>query len=152
MYPQIWLVIFVILVIAEVLTMGLTTIWFALGALASFAVSLFSSQLWLQIVVFLVVSLIVLIFYRPLAVKYVNSRSEKTNIDELIGKEGRVTEKIDNFGQTGRILLNGMDWAARAKVDGIVIEADTIVRVKEVKGVKLIVEPALDIYTKEEQL
>nr|WP_315103960.1 NfeD family protein [uncultured Catonella sp.] len=139
---QFWLMAFIILVVMEFLTMGLTTIWFAIGALAAFFASLFGATLWIQIVLFLVTSLVVLVVYRPLAVKYVNSKRTKTNVDDLIGKEAKVTERIDNLNQTGRVILNGMDWSARTTVGGI-IDIDTIVRVTEVKGVKLIVEPVI---------
>ena len=139
---QFWLMAFIILVVMEFLTMGLTTIWFAIGALAAFFASLFGATFWVQIVLFLVVSLVVLVVYRPLAVKYVNSRRTKTNVDDLIGKEAKVTEKIDNLNQTGRVVLNGMDWSARTTIGGK-IDVDTIVRVIDVKGVKLIVEPVI---------
>ena len=140
---QFWLMAFIILVVTEFLTMGLTTIWFAFGALVSFFASLFGASLWVQIVLFLVVSLLVLIIYRPLAVKYVNSRRTKTNVDDLIGKEGKVVEKIDNLNQSGRVMLNGLDWSARSTLSGGTIEVDTIVKVKDVQGVKLIVEPVI---------
>ena len=139
---QFWLMAFIILVVMEFLTMGLTTIWFAIGALTAFFASLFGASFWIQIILFLVVSLVVLVVYRPLAVKYVNSRRTKTNVDDLVGKEAKVTEKIDNLNQTGRVVLNGMDWSARTTIGGT-IEVDTIVKVVEVKGVKLIVEPVI---------
>lgn len=140
---QFWLMAFIILVVMEFLTMGLTTIWFAIGALVSFFASLFGAVVWLQIVLFLVVSLVVLVVYRPLAVKYVNSRRTKTNVDDLIGREAKVIERIDNLNETGRVLLNGIDWSARSTLIGGVIEEDTIVKVIEVQGVKLIVEPLI---------
>ena len=140
---QFWLMAFIILVVMEFLTMGLTTIWFAIGALVSFFASLFGASAWIQIVLFLVVSLVVLIVYRPLAVKYVNSRRTKTNVDDLIGREAKVIERIDNLNETGRVLLNGIDWSARSTLIGGVIEEDTIVKVIEVQGVKLIVEPLI---------
>ena len=139
---QFWLMAFIILVVMEFLTMGLTTIWFAIGALVAFFASLFGASFWIQIILFLVVSLVVLVVYRPLAVKYVNSRRTKTNVDDLVGKEAKVTEKIDNLNQTGRVILNGMDWSARTTIGGT-IDVDTIVKVIEVKGVKLIVEPVI---------
>ena len=77
-----------------------------------------------------------------LAVKYINSKRTKTNVDDLIGKEAKVTEKIDNLNQTGRVVLNGMDWSTRTTIGGT-IDVDTIVRVVDVKGVKLIVEPVI---------
>ena len=139
---QFWLMAFIILVVMEFLTMGLTTIWFAIGALTAFFASLFGVSFWIQIILFLVVSLVVLVVYRPLAVKYVNSKRTKTNVDDLVGKEAKVTEKIDNLNQTGRVVLNGMDWSARTTIGGT-IDVDTIVKVIEVKGVKLIVEPVI---------
>ena len=139
---QFWLMAFIILLVMEFLTMGLTTIWFAIGALTAFFASLFGASFWIQIILFLVVSLVVLVVYRPLAVKYVNSRRTKTNVDDLVGKEAKVTEKIDNLNQTGRVVLNGMDWSARTTIGGT-IDVDTIVKVIEVKGVKLIVEPVI---------
>lgn len=139
---QFWLMAFIILVVMEFLTMGLTTIWFAIGAFAAFFASMFGAPLWVQIVLFLVVSLAVLVIYRPLAVKYVNSRRTKTNVDDLIGKEAKVTEIIDNLNQSGRVVLNGIDWSARTTIGGT-IDVDTIVRVVDVQGVKLIVEPVI---------
>ena len=139
---QFWLMAFIILVVMEFLTMGLTTIWFAIGALTAFFASLFGASFWIQIILFLVVSLVVLVVYRPLAVKYVNSRRTKTNVDDLVGKEAKVTEKIDNLNQTGRVVLNGMDWSARTTIGGT-IDVDTIVKVVGVQGVKLIVEPVI---------
>ena len=139
---QFWLMAFIILVVMEFLTMGLTTIWFAIGALTAFFASLFGASFWIQIILFSVVSLVVLVIYRPLAVKYVNSRRTKTNVDDLVGKEAKVTEKIDNLNQTGRVVLNGMDWSARTTIGGT-IDVDTIVKVVEVQGVKLIVEPVI---------
>lgn len=139
---QFWLMAFIILVVMEFLTMGLTTIWFAIGALAAFFASLFGATLWVQIILFLVISLVVLVVYRPLAVKYVNSRRTRTNVDDLLGKEAKVTERIDNINQTGRVVLNGMDWSARTTIGGT-IDVDTIVKVIEVQGVKLIVEPVI---------
>ena len=139
---QFWLMAFIILVVMEFLTMGLTTIWFAIGALVAFFASLFGATLWIQIILFLVISLVVLVVYRPLAVKYINSRRIRTNVDDLVGKEGKVTEKIDNFNQTGRVIVNGMDWSARTTIGGT-IDVDTIVKVVDVQGVKLIVEPVI---------
>ena len=139
---QFWLMAFIILVVMEFLTMGLTTIWFAIGALAAFFASLFGASFWIQIILFLVVSLVVLVIYRPLAVKYINSRRTRTNVDDLIGKEAKVTERIDNLNQTGRVVLNGMDWSARTTIGGA-IEIDTTVKVIDVQGVKLIVEPVI---------
>lgn len=138
---EFWLLVFVLLIGIEVATMSLTTIWFAIGAIGGLFASLAGADTTVQIVVFLVISFAVLYFYRPLALKYVNTRLTKTNVDDLVGKEGRITEKVDNLSQTGRMMVNGMDWSARTERDGLVIEPDTIVRIVKVVGVKLIVEP-----------
>ena len=84
---RVWLIIFVLLVAVELATMALTTVWFAAGAMAALVSSMFGAPLWLQIIVFLAFSFIVLIFYRPFAVKYVNSKRTRTNVNDLIGKE-----------------------------------------------------------------
>lgn len=138
---QFWLTIFIILLIVEIATMALTTVWFSVGAVFALFASLLGASLVVQIVIFLAVSFLVLFLYRPLALKYVNQRLTKTNVDDLVGKEGRITEKVDNLSQTGRMVINGMDWAARTESDAITIEPDTVVKVLKVVGVRLIVEP-----------
>ncbi len=134
-----WLVVFVLLIGFEAATMGLFTVWFAGGALVAFLVSLFTENLLVQLVVFLVISFLFLYFTRPVAVRYINSKRIKTNIDALAGKEARVTETIDNFKGTGTATLDGLEWTARSEEDGQVISAGERVTVKGVKGVKLIV-------------
>lgn len=138
---ELWLLVFILLIGIEVATMALTTVWFAIGALGGLFASLLGANTTVQLVVFLVISFAVLYFYRPLALKYVNTRLTKTNVDDLVGKEGKITERVDNLSETGRMMVNGMDWSARTEKDGQVIEPDTIVRVIKVVGVKLIVVP-----------
>jgi len=135
----VWMVAIVVLIIVELLTMGLTTIWFVGGAFLAFLISLFNGPLWLQILVFICASLILLIFTRPVATKYFNKNRNKTNVDSLIGRDGKVIERIDNFNQTGAVLLSGQEWTARSYSDNVVIEPGEKVTVKEIKGVKLIV-------------
>ncbi len=137
----IWLVLFVILIGIEAATMGLFTIWFAGGALAAFILALFGCGWLTQIIVFLVVSLVLLIFTRPVAVRYFNGKRSKTNIESVVGEEVKVTETISNFNETGAVLLNGLTWTARAWRDEDVIPVGDKVTVREVTGVKLIVEP-----------
>ncbi len=88
MIPIIWLVILAVLVVIEIITLGLTTIWFAGGALAALVVSLVGGPLWLQILLFLAVSIVLLVFTRPLAVRYMNKNQQKTNVDSIPGKTG----------------------------------------------------------------
>lgn len=132
MNAMIWLILFVVLVVFEIATMGLTTIWFAAGALIAFFASLLHATWWLQFVFFIVVSLIMLIFTRPFALRYVNRHTTKTNIDSVIAQ-------IDNAQASGYVTINGIEWAARS-ADGSVMEVDTMVTVKSIEGVKVIVE------------
>ncbi len=135
----IWLVVLAILLVIEFLTLGLTTVWFAGGALVAFLVSLAGGPLWLQLLLFIAVSVVLLLFTRPLAVKYLNKDVQKTNVDSIPGKKGIVTATIDNLKAEGQVTIQGMEWSARAK-DGNTIEKGKVVRVVTVEGVKLIVE------------
>ncbi|MGI6070988.1 MAG: NfeD family protein [Blautia sp.] len=136
----IWLGLLAVLLVIEALTVGLTTIWFAGGALIALISVFFGAPIWLQIGLFLVISLVLLIFTRPAAVRFMNRQMEPTNVAALIGKTAVVKEKIDNVQETGVVHVQGLDWMARTKEDGIIIEEDAVVRVLEVQGVKLIVE------------
>lgn len=133
-----WLVLFIIFVLIEIITLGLTTIWFAGGSLIALIASLFGADLVVQVILFLVVSLLLLIFTRPYAKKFINNNTTKTNVEEISGKTAKVIEVIDNFNATGLVMLNGLEWTARAK-DNSVIPKGSIVIVEEVEGVKLIV-------------
>lgn len=139
MYAIIWLAALVILLIAEALTLGLTTIWFAGGAAAALAAALLGTNVWVQIGLFLSVSLVLLIFTRPVAVRYMNKSALKTNVDSLTGEQGVVDEEIDNLKGTGKVRLNDVFWTARSE-NGEVIEKGTVVEILRVDGVKLIVK------------
>lgn len=134
-----WLAVFVLLIVIELATMGLTTIWFAGGTVAGFIASMLGANVVIQAVVFFVVSIVLLIFTRPFAVRYINSNKTKTNIDGLIGQEALVLEEINNIRETGCARLEGKEWTARS-VDDTVIPADTVVIVERIEGVKLIVK------------
>ena len=141
MLQYFWLALLIIFVIAECLTVGLVSIWFAGGALiAMFFALLGVSTVW-QIVVFLVVSAILLIITRPIAVKYINNKKEKTNYQSVIGTVVKVIEKIDNLNQTGAAFADGKEWTARTIEDSIILEKGMFAKVVEIEGVKLIVEP-----------
>ncbi len=136
----VWVVLMVVFLVVEAATAGLTCIWFAIGSLAALIAALFDAQLWLQIVWFLVISFVTLYFTRPLVKKYVNSRSQPTNADMMIGKEALVTEDIDNVEATGAVSVGGKVWTARS-ADGGRIKSGAVVSVLHIEGVKLIVEP-----------
>lgn len=135
-----WLALLIALAATEAATMGLTTIWFAGGSLVAFIASVLGAPLWLQGTLFLSTSVLLLIFTRPIAVRYVNSRTIKTNIDALTGKTAKVIETIDNINGTGHVFIKGLEWTARTETEGVVIEAGELVTVLRIEGVKLIVK------------
>ncbi len=135
-----WLVMFVIFLVAEILTLGLTTIWFAGGAVVSFILALFDVGLPIQIIAFLVVSIVLLILTRPIALRFFNQNREKTNVDSLIGQKAVVLENIDSLHGIGRVEINGMEWSAKTEDMGTVIAQGEIVIVQAIQGVKLIVK------------
>lgn len=134
-----WLIAFVVLLGIEAATMALTTIWFAGGALAAFVLALLGVNVQVQLAAFVLVSFILLFFTRPLALKYVNRNTVKTNSESLIGKHAKVTSEINNTEGKGKAVLNGQEWTARALEDDRIYPVGAIVEVKDIKGVKLIV-------------
>ena len=140
MEPIIWLGVLAVLLIIEAITTGLTTIWFAGGALAAAIASYLEAGIVVQLILFLCVSLVLLIFTRPLAVKYMNKGVEKTNAESLLGKTAVVIQKIDNLAQTGLVRIGDIEWMARTYDDRQKIPVNAIVTIKEIHGVRLIVE------------
>lgn len=138
-YGILWLAALIVLLIVEFLTMGLTTIWFAGGALIALIAALCGAPLWLQIVLFIVVSIVLLLVTRPIAMKYWNKDRIKTNAESLIGQTALVTEEIDNLKAQGVVTVNGNEWTARS-ADNRLIPKDAVVIIKEIQGVKLLVE------------
>lgn len=131
-----WLILFVILIILELCTINLTTIWFAFGALLAYVTSLFFDNVLIQTTVFLVVSVATLIFTRPIVKKYLLKKPSRTNADMLIGKVGIVTKEIvkDNVGE---VKIDGKYWSAKSNKK---IKEGSKVEILSIEGVKLIVE------------
>lgn len=136
----VWLVVFVILIIVEIITMGLTTIWFAGGALVATMAAAFQAPLWLQVVLFLVVSAVLLFGTRPVAVKYFNKDRVRTNVEGLIGQQAIVISEINNVQGIGQVTVNGQEWSARSTEDHVALPVGAVVIVQRISGVKLIVE------------
>lgn len=137
----VWLVFLIVCIVVELLTMGLTTVWFAGGALIAGIVTLCHAPLWLQIILFLAVSVILLCFTRPVAVKYFNKDRIKTNVESLIGRQAIVISEISNLEGIGQVTVGGQEWTARSKDENAQIPVGTVVIVRAINGVKLIVEP-----------
>lgn len=135
-----WLILTALMLIIEVATLGLTTIWFAAGALLAFIAALLNVPTVIQIILFVVSSIILLVSTRPIATKYLNAKTTKTNAESLVGQTAKVTERIDNLSSQGLVYINGLTWTARSTEDARIIENGTVVRVAGISGVKLIVE------------
>lgn len=135
-----WLIFMAILLVIEICTLGLTTIWFAGGALIATIASLLGLNFWIQIILFIVASLLLLVFTRPWAVKYINSHKTKTNYEGLIGKVIKITETVDNFNQSGTAVVNGTEWTVRAQTDDLLIQAGEKAQIVNITGVKLVVK------------
>ncbi len=136
----IWLIILVACIIIEIVTMGLTTIWFAGGALLAAVAAAFSAPLWLQILLFLIVSLALLYLTRPVAVKYFNKDRVKTNAESLVGQQAIVISEIDNLQGIGQVTVGRQEWSARNVDDNKALPVGSVVIVRAISGVKLIVE------------
>lgn len=134
-----WVVLMIGFLVVEGLAPGLVSIWFALGAMAALIAALLGAQVWLQAVWFVVISVLALVVTRPLAKKYVNSRTQATNADMLIGQECIVTETIDKLHGTGAVSVAGKVWTARADDPEAIIEKGSVAVIERIEGVKLIV-------------
>lgn len=139
MEPVVWLAAFVVLIVVEAITLGLTTIWMAFAALIAAAAAALGAPMWAQFVLFVVMSVVLFLFTRPIAMKYFNKNREKTNVESMIGRRAIVTEDIDNLHGSGQAAVDGMQWSARTASDEAKIAAGTEVEVLEVRGVRLIV-------------
>lgn len=140
MYAIFWLGAFGVLLLIEILTLGLTTIWFAVGALAAFLLTLVHASLAIQMIVFFIVSLVMLIFTRPIMTKYLNKKTTKTNAESLVGRRARVLIPVNNLKSEGQVMVNGMEWTARSTKDEVTFQKDEMVYIVGISGVKLIVE------------
>ena len=141
MEPLMWLIVLAVFLVIEAITVGLTTIWFAGGALAAAIAAGIGMGIVPQLLLFFCVSLVLLFFTRPAALKLMRKDTEKTNVEGLLGKKAVVIQKINNLAQTGQVRINDIEWMARTSDDSVTIPVDTVVTIKAVHGVRLIVEP-----------
>ena len=135
-----WLIAMVLFGVLEAVTVGLTSIWFAVGALAALIAASLGAFALVQVVVFLVGPFVTLLLVRPLAQRYINDRKEPTNADRVIGREAVVTQAIDNLKGEGQVNVSGAVWTARSQEEAP-IPAGARVRVLRIEGVKVIVSP-----------
>jgi membrane protein implicated in regulation of membrane protease activity len=130
----------VVFLAIEAATLGLTTIWFAGGALLALITSLFTDQLSIQIAIFFVTSLILVFFTRPIALKHFNRNRERTNVESIVGKQAIVIEAIDNLKGLGQVTVDGREWSARSWTEKGQYPVGAVLRVVAINGVKLIVK------------
>ena len=137
----VWLALMVFFLVVEAASVSLVSIWFAAGSLGALVASALTTPLWVQILVFLVLSGALLACLRPFVRKYVSPRRTATNVDMVLGREAYLTETVDNLRGTGALKLDGKNWSVRS-VSGEVLPQDTLVTIVRMEGVKLYVEPA----------
>lgn len=133
-----WLGAFIVFLAIETGTLGLVSIWFAAGALGAVVVAWLGGMVWLQVLVFLVVSCVSLASLRPLANKYIAPKITATNADRLIGTVAVLSGDVDNLAAKGEVILDGIPWSARS-TNGEPIPAGTTVRVDRMEGVRVYV-------------
>lgn len=134
----VWSAAIIVFLVIEAVTVGIASIWFALGSICALIAALLGAPVWLQILWFALISVLTLIFTRPIVRKYVNGRKQATNADRVIGMKATVREDIDNLSARGAVLCDGKEWSARS-AGGEVIPAGAVVTVTAIEGVKLIV-------------
>lgn len=135
-----WIIALAVFIVVELATVGLSSVWFALGALAALLAAAFTAPLWLQIVLFVAVSALALALVRPILVEKLSPRRSATGFDRVMEMIGVVTEDIDNIAGTGKVKVDGKIWTARS-YDGRPIPTGAHVRIECIEGVKLIVTP-----------
>ena len=135
----VWLILLVILVAGEAITVGLTFIWFAVGAMGGLLTAVLGGEIWLQVVVFLLLSAVTLILVRPAAAKLLTPGISPTNADRVLSQIALVTEEINNIAETGQVKLFGQVWTARSE-NGDVIPTQSRVRILRIEGVKVFVK------------
>ena len=136
-----WLVVMILFLILEMATISLVSIWFVGGSLAAFLVSFATDTVWIQVIVFLGVSLALLLLIRPMASKLGVKKKDqiRSGAQALVGKRAIVTESIDNLHAKGAVQVNGQFWSAKSADDDVPIKKDSVVVISEVDGVRLVV-------------
>jgi len=136
----VWLVLLVAALALESLSMQLFSVWFALGAAAALLSCAFAAPVWLQMLLFVAVTVISLAATRPL-MKKLQKKVQPSNADRSLGKTAEVLEEIDNLKGAGRIRVEGQIWSARMEEDRGVIPAGLTVETVAIQGNKILVRP-----------
>ena len=134
----VWIGLIVVTAAVEAATVQLVTVWFAVGGVAGLIAYAAGLEIWLQILIFAIVSAVALAVTRPLVKKFTNGRRMPTNADRFIGEKAVVTEKIENELSKGAVKIGGLEWTARS-VDSETADVGEQVTVEAIEGAKLIV-------------
>ena len=139
-YALIWLIVLIVMIVTELVSLQMVSIWFAAGALLALVGTLLGAPFWVQLLLFVIGSLLLLVFTRPIVKKMMPKHHIPTNSELEIGKKATVIEDIDAETATGRVRLEGVDWSGVSE-NGKSIASGTAVIVKRIDGTKLIVAP-----------
>ena len=139
--PFLWLAAAVVFLVAEASTVSMTSIWFAAGAAAALLTCLFTDSFRAQALVFIVVSILCLLAFRPLAAK-LRQKSTPTNGDRNLSREATVLTTV-TADVPGRVRLDGVDWNAQCATPGDTLAPGSRCRITEIHSTLLIVEPVL---------
>ena len=133
-----WLIVLILAIVIEVITLGLTSIWFAGGAILAIIAALLHANIGIQIALFVLSTILLLYFTRPIAVKYFNKDRVRTNAESIVGKQGIVLAEVDNLKGVGQVSVGGQEWSARSANDDQILEEGSVVEIVAISGVKLI--------------
>ncbi len=143
-YGTFWVIVAAITLVIEIISLGLSSIWFTGGAIVAAIVGYMGGPVWLQIVLFIGVSTVLLLAMRPLAKKKLALGQEKTNVDSMIGRTEKVLTTVDNNEGTGMIRIADVEWRA-VSLDGSVIPEGTLVKIERLEGTKLFVRREINM-------
>ena len=133
-----WLIVLILAIVIEVITLGLTSIWFAGGAILAIIAALLHANIGIQIALFVLSTILLLYFTRPIAVKYFNKDRVRTNAESIVDKQGIVIAEVDNLKGVGQVSVGGQEWSARSANDDQILEEGSVVEIVAISGVKLI--------------
>jgi len=140
----IWIILAVVFLVVELVTVAMVSLWFMVGALVALLAAAVGASMWLQILLFLLVSVACFALLYPKLKSFVGRNRQPTNADTVLGMTCVVTQRIDNIAETGAVSVGGKTWTARTK-DGAIVEKGSLVRAEDIQGVKLIVSPLPNI-------
>lgn len=139
----IWVAFLIFSIVTEAATMSLVAVWFMPGALLSMILAFFGVAVWIQVLLFFVISVVLLLLTRKISSRLQKRKPLATNADRVIGSEGIVTEEIDDIQGTGQVKVFGQIWSAKNQMPNETLKAGSIVKILQIEGVKLIVTPKI---------